>query len=217
MIISKLAQLCLQFLEQDAETNVTATDINTLQADDTFAEYLINMEHSIYMGLVRYATSRILPLKEISFEKGTNRLRVVDNAGRRLFHAIKEVYAEDKDGNISSNIPYYIIGDKVVLKSFNKDLTYNVIYHPTINELSTYTDENSIWNIDLYETLGVPDEMAINIKYLVYSDMKVEESPNMANQCKNIFESYLEQMATNQVVNNQVEYTTFDWSDTYGN
>lgn len=217
MKISKLAQLCLQFLEQDAETNVVVTDINELQNDDTFAEYLINMEHSIYMGLVRYATSRILPLKEISFEKGTNRLRVVDNAGRRLFHAIKEVYAEDKDGNISSNIPYYIIGDKVVLKSFNKDLTYNVIYYPTINELSTYTDETSIWNIDLYEELGVPDEMAINIKYLVYSDMKVEESPNMANQCKNIFESYLEQMATNQVVNNQVEYTTFDWSDTYGN
>lgn len=215
MKIAKLAQLCLQFLEQDAETNVVVTDIFELQDNDTFAEYLINMEHAIYMGLVRYATSRILPLQEISFEKGTNRLRLVNNAGKRLFHAIKEVYAEKEDGTIISNIPYYVIGDKVILKAMDKDLTYNVIYHPTINELSTYTDETSIWNIDL-EELGVPDEMAINIKYLVYSDMKTEESPNMANQCKNIFESYLEAMGTNQVVNNQVEYSTIDWGDIYG-
>jgi hypothetical protein len=215
MTIEKLAKLCLQFLEQDAETDVMNTNIDELENDDTFSEYLINMEHSIYMGLVRYATSKILPLQEVSFVEGTNRHRVVDDAGKRLFHAIKEVYAEDKNGCIITNIPYYVIGDKVILKEYNEDYLYNIIYHPTINALSTYVDTMGIWGIDL-EQLGVPDEMAINLKYMVYSDMKTEESPSMANQCKNFFESYLDEMKTVQVMNNQTEYVTSDWSDVYG-
>lgn len=215
MTIEKLAKLCLQFLEQDAETDVMNTPISELENDDTFAEYLMNMEHSIYMGLIRYATSLILPLQEISFVKGTNRLRLVNEAGKRLFHKVKEVYAEDEDGFIVTNIPYFVIGDKVVLKEMDDSLTYNVIYHPTINELSSYTEDISIWNIDL-EELGVPDEMAINLKYMVYSDMKTEESPSMANQCKNIFENYLDAMNTTQVMNNQTEYISSDWSDVYG-
>lgn len=215
MTIEKLAKLCLQFLEQDAETDVMNTSISELQNDDTFSEYLNNMEHSIYMALVRYATSKVLPLQEISFVKGTNRLRLVNENGKRLFHAVKEVYAEDENGMIISNVPYYVIGDKVILKQVNADYTYNVIYYPTINELSSYTEDFYIWNIDLDE-LGVPDEMAINIKYMVFSDMKTEESPSMATQCKNFFESYLDAMVTTQVMNNQVEYITTDWSDAYG-
>lgn len=216
MTIEKLAKLCLQFLEQDAETDVMNLAISELQMTDTFAEYLINLEHSIYMGLVRYATSKILPLQEKQFEKGKNKLILTDGK-KRLFHSIKEVYAEDSDGKIITNIPYFVITDKVILKDMNPEYTYNVIYHPTINELSWYTENKyaTLWDIDL-EDLGVPDEMAINLKYMVYSDMKTEESPSMANQCKNFFESYLSEMATTQIMNNQIEYTTTDWSDLYG-
>lgn len=216
MTIEKLAKLCLQFLEQDADIDVMNTSISELGNDDTFGEYLINMEHSIYMALVRYATSKILPLQEISFVKGTNKLRLINESGKRLFHSVKEVYAEDEYGCIFSNIPYYVIGDKVILKKVEPSYTYNVIYHPTINELTSYTKGNPIWDIDLEKELGVPDEMAINIKYMVFSDMKVEESPSMATQCKNFFESYLDAMTTTQVMNNQVEYITTDWSDVYG-
>jgi hypothetical protein len=215
MTIEKLAKLCLQFLEQDAETDVMNTSISELENDDTFAEYLINMEHSIYMGLVRYATSKILPLQEVSIPEGKNTHKMEDDAKRRLFHAIKEVYAEDENGCIVSNIPYYVIGKKIVLKEYNKDYLYNVIYYPTINDLSTYATTGSIWDIDL-EELGVPDEMAINLKYMVYSDMKTEESPSMANQCKNIFENYLDAMSTTQIMNNQTEYISSDWGDMYG-
>ena len=225
MTIEKLAKYCLQALEQDAETDVMSSSMQELESVDTFAEYIKNMEHSIYMGLVRFATSLILPVKEILLPKGINTLELTEtrsNGNRevklRIFHKIKEVYAMDSDGNIvKQNCSYYLIGNKVVIKDYNKDYTYSVIYHPTINDLTNYTTalESSIWNIELND-LGVPDEMAINIKFLVYSDMKLEENPSVANINKNYFESYLSEMATTQVVNVQTEVVLNDWSDVYG-
>ena len=222
MTIEKLAKYCLQALEQDAETDVMETSITELESIDTFAEYIKNMEHSIYMGLVRFATSLILPVQEILMEKGINTLEMTKTLSsgvkKRYFHQIKEVYATDDLGNITkTNVSYYVIGNKVIIKDFDKDLNYHVIYHPTINDLSEYKNDinGSIWNIELNE-LGVPDEMAINIKFLVYSDMKLEENPNVANVNKNYFESYLNEMKTTQVFNVQSEIITNEWGDVYG-
>lgn len=222
MTIEKLAKYCLQALEQDAETEVMEASITELESIDTFAEYIKNMEHSIYMGLVRFATSLILPVQEVLLEKGINTLEMTKTLSsgikKRYFHQIKEVYATDDLGNVTkTNVSYYVIGNKVIIKDFNKDLNYHVIYHPTINDLSEYKDDinGSIWNIELND-LGVPDEMAINIKFLVYSDMKLEENPNVANTNKNYFESYLNEMKTTQVFNVQSEIITNDWSDIYG-
>lgn len=222
MTIEKLAKYCLQALEQDAETDVMEASLTELESIDTFAEYVKNMEHSIYMGLVRFATSLILPVQEVFLEKGINTLELTkttySGVKKRYFHKIKEVYATDDSGNIvQNNVSYYVIGNKVVIKDFNKDYKYSVIYHPTINELKDYTTtfNSSIWDIELND-LGVPDEMAINIKFLVYSDMKLEENPSVANINKNYFESYLQEMQTTQVFNVQNEVITNDWSDAYG-
>lgn len=222
MTIEKLAKYCLQALEQDAETDVMETSITELESIDTFAEYIKNMEHSIYMGLVRFATSLILPVQEVLLEKGINTLEMTKTLSsgikKRYFHQIKEVYATDDLGNITkTNVSYYVIGNRVIIKDFNKDLNYHVIYHPTINDLSEYKRDinGAIWDIELND-LGVPDEMAINIKFLVYSDMKLEENPNVANTNKNYFESYLNEMKTTQVFNVQSEIITNEWSDIYG-
>lgn len=220
MTIEKLAKYCLQALEQDTDTDVMLASIDELENIDTFAEYIKNMEHSIYMGLVRFATSLILPIQEVLMEKGINTLEMTKTLSsgvkKRYFHQIKEVYATDDLGNITkTNVSYYVIGDKVIIKDFNKDLNYHVIYHPTINELKDYSSSNYIWGIELND-LGVPDEMAINIKFLVYSDMKLEENPNVANINKNYFESYLQEMKTTQVFNVQNIVITNDWSDKYG-
>lgn len=222
MTIEKLAKYCLQALEQDTDTDVMNVSIDELENIDTFAEYIKNMEHSIYMGLVRFATSLILPVQEILMEKGINTLEMTKTLSsgvrKRYFHQIKEVYATDDDGNITkTNVSYYVIGNKVIIKDFKPELNYHIIYHPTINQLSEYTQDGSgyIWNIELND-LGVPDEMAINIKFLVYSDMKLEENPNVANVNKNYFESYLNEMKTTQVFNVQSEIITNEWGDVYG-
>ena len=222
MTIEKLAKYCLQALEQDAETDVMNAPMQELENIDTFAEYIKNMEHSIYMGLVRFATSLILPVQEVFLEKGINTLELTktftNGVKMRYFHKIKEVYAIDDSGNVvQNNVSYYVIGNKVIIKDFNKEYKYSVIYHPTINDLTNYVEGigGNIWNIELND-LGVPDEMAINIKFLVYSDMKLEENPSVANINKNYFESYLNEMQTTQVFNVQSQVITNDWSDAYG-
>lgn len=225
MTIEKLVKYCLQYLEQDSETNVMETDIEELESDDTYKEYLYNIHHSIYMGLVRFATSKILPLKEFCLtseqtnDDGEKTLkteaiaRLIDNNGKRLFHEVKEIYAIDKNGNMLKGVAYVLIGDKVVLKNIKEDYYYYVLYYPTIHDLSYYNED--IMQIDL-EKLGVPDEMAINIKYLVYSDMKIDESASIANLNKNYFENYLSEMQTTKVENSQIELAEQEWGDLYG-
>lgn len=223
MKIEKLTKYCLQYLEQSSDTNVMEESIDDLKNNDEFSEYMNNIEHSIYMGLVRYATSEILPICEMEFD--TPNVYVTTNKevnGKRLFHRIIEVYAIDENDNIVSNIPYYTIGKKVQLKLFKTAYKkYVVIYAPTIFDLEEYlTDEiDSIYDLELTDLNGVcvPDEMAINIKYLVFSDMKIEENPSMANYNKNYFENYLAETKANQIDNNQVEIIGRDWGDVYGN
>ena len=225
MTIEKLVKYCLQYLEQDSETNVMDSNIEELKSDDTFKEYIYNIDHSIYMGLVRFVTSKILPLKEFCLtieEEHNNGIKtlktpkishLIDDNGRRIFHEVKEVYAIDEESNMLKAINYVLIGDKIVLKDIKDGYYYYVLYYPIIHDLSYYNDD--IMQIELND-LGVPDEMAINIKYLIYSDMKIEESASIANINKNYFENYLSEMQTTKVENNQVELSSSEWSDIYG-
>lgn len=228
MTLEKLKKYCLQYLEQSDDLEIMSQDIDSLESNDIYAEYLLNIDHSILMGLVRYATSLILPLCEK--EVTTNPFYLTEDGtanGYKLFHKIKEMYAIDENGELLSNVKYTFIGNKCFIKDYKSNYTYFCVYHPTIYELSHYvgakkaqgvTEEN---NLDLARDLNgnglnIPDEMAINLKYLVYSDMKLEESSSIANANKNYFESYLAEMQAVQVQNNQVEIVTRDWGDTYG-
>jgi hypothetical protein len=229
MTLEKLKKYCLQYLEQADDIDVMNEDIETLKENDIFAEYLLNMDHSILMGLVRYATSLILPICEKQITQ--NPFFLTENrtiSGKPLYHKIKEIYAIDSNGNMVPNVKYTIIGRKIIIKEpFNSDYTYYVLYYPAIYDLDNYVGANKTQHVtevnqlDLAKDLNgfglsIPDDMAINIKYLVYSDMKLEESATLANINKNYFESYLNEMQTNQVQNNQVEIITRDWGDMYG-
>ena len=257
MTLEKLKKYCLQYLEQADDIDVMNEDIETLKDNDIFAEYLLNIDHSIYMGLVRYSTSLILPLCEKQITSSPFYLTEDGTMnGKPLYHKIKEIYAIDEEGNILPNVKYLVVGKKIFInpKLFrvdttqqqgdnyayfaldlenetanrnNHNYTFYVVYYPAIYDLQHYvgadktqgvTDENELdLAMDLNGFgLNIPDDMAINIKYLVYSDMKLEESASLANVNKNYFESYLNEMQTIQVQNNQVEIITRDWGDIYG-
>ena len=55
--------------------------------------------------------------------------------------------------------------------------------------------------------------MAINLKYFVYSDLKIEDNPNVANINKNYFESYLDQLKTEEISYTQSNFETIDWGE----
>lgn len=257
MTIDKLIKYCLQYLELDTETDVMHTSIYELAENDTFVEYINNIENSLYMGLTRYSSSNLLPVDIYEFDEDVYSKELIEEktqipkrdangnleydingkiayrpVKKPLANKIKEVFATDKDGNIHTNIEYYIIGNTVKIKRPNKNYRYSVIYYPRIHELEFYLniDEEDIYNIEL-NNLGVTDEMAINLKYFVYSDLKLEENPSIANVNKNYFESYLESLRNTQVSFNQTELVNranFDvysddadtynaeWRDVYG-
>ena len=220
MTLKRLIQYCLQYLEQDSDNVILEDDIEELKANDSYAEYINNIEHSIYMGLTRYATSNVLPLKELELiQRETKVVSLFNNLP--LIHKIKEVYAEDENGNIINPV-YFYVGSKIKIRDYNSKYKYFLIYHPTINDLNTYLksrDFDTIYDLELNDLSGevsIPDEMAINLKYFVYSDLKMEDNPNIANINKNYFESYLEQMKAEQVAYIQTTYTTM-WDNNEDN
>lgn len=220
MTIEKLVKYCLQYLEQSSDTSVMDSQIVDLQSNDEFVEYLNNIGHSIYMGLTRYATSEIIPIAEYEFS-GKNFAFITTNdnsTGKRLFHRIEGIYALDNEGNMFTDVEYIIVGKKVLIKNYDKALTYHVLYHPTVFDFGYYVNQDDTiddyYGIEL-EDLGITDEMAINLKYLVYSDLKMEENASVANINKNYFENYLEEARANQLDNHSNEAKTLDWGDKY--
>lgn len=223
MKLKKLKQLCLQYLEQDDETNVIEEELIDLQTNDTFAEYLYNMDHVIYQGLARLVSAKILPLQMFELPKGTNICELVEKGTKKpIFHEITEVFALTEDGTMAENVKYTIVGSKIILQKIVEGYTYYVVYHPTIHMLDTYLTRNlvDINEIELTDIgdkhICIPDDMAINLKYLVYSEMKLEENPSVANANKNYFESYIASMQTVQIQRSQVEVQYMDWGDSYG-
>ena len=109
MTIEKLIKYCLQYLEQGSETDIMQSTIYELADDDTFAEYMRNIEHSIYMGLTRYASFNALKIAEYEVSKGESIIHLTETKTRpetgkqvkkRMFHKIKEIYAENENGDI---------------------------------------------------------------------------------------------------------------------
>lgn len=221
MTIEKLVKYCLQYLEQSSDTKVMDKSMADLETNDEFAEYLNNIEHSIYMGLTRYASSEVIPIAEYEFS-GQNNAYITDNDqsnGKRLFHRIFDIFALDNEGNMLNDVEYIVVGKKVMIKNYEDGLTYVVLYHPTIFNFNYYMEKNALatyYNIEL-EDLGITDEMAINLKYLVYSDLKMEENASVANTNKNYFENYLEELKANQLDNHTNQARTMDWGDKYQN
>lgn len=254
MTIEKLIKYCLQYLEQDSEVDIMNSDLDALKEDDTFVGYIQNIEHSIYMGLTRYAASDVLMIAEKEFPSNSNTVEMTEtktkmckhpdgtfivdvngnvitkNVTKPIYHKIHSVYAQDSKENLISNIDYFVVGKKVKLERYNPKLKYFVLYHPSINELDFYLEaDDLLYDIELND-LNVTDEMAINIKYLVYSELKAEENPDLANVNKNYFETYLSSLESIQVFHNQnellnnqsvditVEGSSFsrEWSEIYG-
>lgn len=211
MTILKLTQYILQYCEQSPDMNVTEETLDELLDDDTLSEYMNNVSHCIYAGLVRFAESGVLPYQEEDFTSDSNIVNLINKA-----HRIVEVYGYNSNGNLV-NVKYHVTGKKVRLLNRQSDCTYTIVYAPMINDLSTYLtkDITTIWDIDL-EELGVPDELAILIKYLAYSELKIEDNADMANQNKNYFETYLSEAVTKQIHNNQTQVKYYENSDIYG-
>lgn len=200
MKLETLIRYCLSYLEQDGENDVMNDDYNSIVNNESFKEYVVNMQHSLYQGMCRYASANVLPIKDEIISEWSSDLKT--EKGNTKFTKIFDVYAIDNaNQKLVHNIQYSIIGSKIFIKKFNKALEYHVLYHPRIMDLREYNE--NVTEIELNE-LGITDDMAINLKYMVYSELKIEDNPSVANINKNYFETYLEDLKKEQIIINQV-------------
>lgn len=244
MTLEQLIKLSLQYLEVDADINVTEYSIEDIKNNDTFSEYVNNIETSVYSAISRYTASLVLPIQEIELKSkvtvlefselevkndDTHIVRTIKTK-EKIFTRIKEVYCLDNNSNVIHNIPFTLIGSKLILKTYKDNYTYFVVYYPNVMYLENYRDETETkYDVELsnlrvkdsvlgYIYVSIPDVMAINTKYMTYSELKMEDNASVANINKNYFESYLSEcMNDAQTQNYQEELIGIDFGDRYGN
>lgn len=243
MTVETLIKLALQYLEVDSDINTSEYELEDIKASDTFTEYLNNVETAIYSGISRYAASLVLPLQEI---KLNNKVTILEfnnptvlndethtsrtiKTKEKIFKKIKEVYALTDTARVIHNVEYTLIGSKIIINNFREDYNYYVVYHPNVMYFDNYRDNTETkYDVELSymkltdSALGevyvnIPDEMAINIKYLVYAELKLEDYTSVANANRNYFEAYLDAEINNaQTQNYQDEINGIDYGDIYG-
>lgn len=202
MLLSKLKQLCLAYLEQDIDTNVMNEELSALEENDVFKEYLNNIDGSIYSAISRLVQAYKLPIKTIKIKSED-----FENNFYELpkdIYQVKEVSLVTEKG-IIGNISYQIIGNELFIQNIIQKSVYIIIYYPRFLYFDDYLeiDEiNNINDIDLSKH-GLPDELAITIRFAVYGDMKSEENPSLAITNRNYFEAVLESNSRVDIITHQ--------------
>lgn len=196
MKLELLKKLILNYLEPDDSVDIQNTDISDLTSNDTFSEYLLNMDSSIYNAIARIVTAKVLPPKTFEFSyKELNNQKIYDIPK-------KDIYEIDKISLIDvrgiHNVGYSVFANKIYLEEPKKNGTYIVTYSPNVDYFTSYLNDEitDINDIDLND-LGIPDNIAIIIKFYVYADLKTEENASLANVNRNYFEEAIASITRN--------------------
>ena len=202
MLLSKLKQLCLAYLEQDIDTNVMNEELSALEENDVFKEYLNNIDGSIYSAISRLVQAYKLPIKTIKIKS--------EDFENNFYELPKDVYQVKEvslvtEKGIIGNISYQIIGNELFIPNIIQKSVYIVIYYPRFLYFDDYLEIDEISNINDIDLSkhGLPDELAITIRFAVYGDMKSEENPSLAITNRNYFEAVLESNSRVDIITHQ--------------
>ena len=202
MLLSKLKQLCLAYLEQDIDTNVMNEELSALEENDVFKEYLNNIDGSIYSAISRLVQAYKLPIKTIKIKN--------EDFENNFYELPKDVYQVKEvslvtEKGIIGNISYQIIGNELFIPNIIQKSVYIVIYYPRFLYFDDYLEIDEISNINDIDLSkhGLPDELAITIRFAVYGDMKSEENPSLAITNRNYFEAVLESNSRVDIITHQ--------------
>lgn len=203
MTLGNVKRLCLALLEQDIDTNVMEESLDNIEENDVFKEYLNNMDGAIFNAISRLVTNKKLPIVvkiigKSDFDSGLYQLP-------EDTYQFKELAAMTKDG-VNGNIKYQVIGKTLYLPQVQYE-KYLLMYHPRFFYFDKYAKLDGVEDINEIELSNhnLPDELAINIRYAVYGDMKTEENSGLALNYKNYFEAILNEKSVDSIINHSVQ------------
>lgn len=186
----KIEALKLMFVNMGDD--ITIDKLETYEQDDTYNAYLVNMPGSINRCFSALESKGVLPSKS----KTLTALEGVASAAFIRFDLpsiidnycdIDRVVSETADGEYCGDCDYQIEGDTLVLERFDdEDITYTVLYRPTIPRVELLTDNE--WEVP------IPENIVALIPYFVKGDLYRDDEPNEASEARNWFESGIEEI-----------------------
>lgn len=186
----KIEALKLMFINMGDD--ITVDKLDTYAQDDTYSGYLVNMPGSVNRCFSVLESRGVLPpeSKTLTVSDGVangafirfNLPSLIEN-----FYDIDRVVSETSDGEYCGDCDYQTEGDTLVLERYDdEDITYTVLYRPTIPRVESLTDDD--WEIP------VPENIAALIPYFVKGDLYRDDEPNEASEARNWFEAGIEEI-----------------------
>ena len=186
----KIEALKLMFINMGDD--ITVDKLDTYAQDDTYSGYLVNMPGSVNRCFSVLESRGVLPpeSKPLTASDGVasgafirfNLPSLIEN-----FYDIDRVVSETSDGEYCGDCDYQTEGDTLVLERYDdEDITYTVLYRPTIPRIESLTDD------DL--EIPVPENIAALIPYCVKGHLYRDDEPNEASEARNWFEAGIEEI-----------------------
>ena len=231
--IEDIKRAALQLLGANLSDNLYGQSIPELiEKDDTYAQYLVNMDESINRAIKRMVQKGVLPDKTYtlafseSYEEGiaVNGGNMVVSAEKIIegFRELKRVDFLDSRDMLHQDVDYALLGEEILLKSLreNERYVFTYSYAPVkISPIMALSKEAKKWHDDELSigntgegaynknTLDIPDELASIIPKFVFGELYMHDEPSVAMyQGINPFEAYLsDYKPPESVKNNQIK------------
>lgn len=232
--IEMIKKAALQLLGVTLSDDISGISIPALiEKDDTYAQYLVNMDTSINRAVMRIVHSDKLPHKSYTLAYAETYPTGVTTNGHTVtvplsvlgndVRALERVDFVDGRGNITADVNYDVVGvGDIMLAALRPYERYVFIYSyspSAVSPLMSLSTEAQDWrndDISLGGTgtgaynknvLDVPDELARIIPEYVFGDLYIHDEPTIAMyHGKNVFEAELAAYnPPTSVKNNKIE------------
>ena len=218
--IEDVKKASLQLLGATLSDDIASASIPALiEKDDTYAQYLLNMDESINRAITRIINAGVLPDKSYflpyaeEYAEGSgvsiNRyyMAVSLESCVKDFHTLVKVDLWKSAGTIINDIDYGVSGEDILLPLLKARETYHFHYKYKPARISPFmelSESAKAWRdeeLALGETgegaynknvLEIPDDLANIIPKFVFGELYMNDEPNVAMyQGINQFEAYL--------------------------
>lgn len=232
--IEQIKKDSLKYLGVVLSDDISGASIPALIAkDETYAQYLNNMDEPINAAIMRMVDAGVLPLKTLRLEYKEKYEEGVFVNGWNMFistetllprcREIKKVDLYAAMGGLYPDVDYGIVGgEDMALPALRRGEQYVIYYSAMPERVSPFmklSAEAEAWKTkDQAEgntgegaynknVLDIPDDLASLIQYYVFGALYIHDEPTVAMyQGTNKFEAYLSQHApAEHVKNNKIQ------------
>jgi hypothetical protein len=178
----KIEALKLMFVNMGDDIDIES--LETYAQDEIYKSYLVNMPGAINRCFASIEEKRVLPSKSRTLMRsealasgGFVRFDLASLISD--FFDIDRIVRETYDGDYDGDCDYTTEGDALVLDRYEEGdgVTYTVLYKPTIERITSLTDDNI--------EIAIPNNIAAYIPYFLKGDLYRDDEPNEASEARN--------------------------------